>query len=166
MRATIRWIAARRGAGALGILITLSQPVVAQTPARTPNAGDRTWIPRLGLPANGSLIGRETLSPLRTVMGRSVRTPTSPVCRSNPASCRVSALARGAPTLPDSLTIRSRNRHLPPPPIARHGPAAGTHHSGYSIRRKFRPVVFSRVATRERLPRESRTPKERLPTVG
>src|SRR5262245_4412225 len=51
MHATFRWIAARRGAAALGILITLSQPVVAQTPARTPNAGDRVRITRLGFPA-------------------------------------------------------------------------------------------------------------------
>jgi hypothetical protein len=51
MRATIRSIAARRGAVALGILITLSKTVVAQTPARTPNAGDRVRITRLGFPA-------------------------------------------------------------------------------------------------------------------
>jgi len=51
MRATLRWIAARRDVVAFGILITLSKPVVAQIPARTPNAGDRVRITRLGFPA-------------------------------------------------------------------------------------------------------------------
>jgi len=51
MRATLRWIAARRDVVAFGILITLSKPVVAQTPARTLNAGDRVRITRLGFPA-------------------------------------------------------------------------------------------------------------------
>src|SRR5262245_48164075 len=51
MRATLRWIAARRAAAALGILITLSTSLVAQTPARTPNAAHRVRITRLGFPA-------------------------------------------------------------------------------------------------------------------
>lgn len=51
MPATLRWIAVRRGAAALGILITLSKSVVAQTPAPTPKAGDRVRITRLGFPA-------------------------------------------------------------------------------------------------------------------
>ena len=58
MRATLRWIPARRGAVVLGILITISKPVVAQTPARTPIAGDRVRITRLGFrePVVGSLV--------------------------------------------------------------------------------------------------------------
>jgi hypothetical protein len=51
MRATIRWIAAGRGAVTLCILITLSKPVVAQTPAHMPTAGDRVRITRRGFPA-------------------------------------------------------------------------------------------------------------------
>src|SRR5262245_39440645 len=51
MHTTVRWIAACRSAVALGTLITLSRPVIAQAPARTPNAGDRVRITRLGVPA-------------------------------------------------------------------------------------------------------------------
>ena len=50
MRATLRWIAARRGAVALGILITLAHAVPAQAPARTAKVGDRVRITRLGFP--------------------------------------------------------------------------------------------------------------------
>jgi hypothetical protein len=58
MRATLRSTAARRGVAALGILITLSKLVVAQTPVRTPKAGDRVRIMRLGFrePVIGALV--------------------------------------------------------------------------------------------------------------
>jgi len=58
MRATLRGNAACCGAAALGILITLSKPVVAQTPARTANAGDRVRITLIGFrePVVGAML--------------------------------------------------------------------------------------------------------------